>query len=547
MNNCPQDQNPAPRPRRAFQNLPLRLPGPNRPARLLADAGVLGPLGLLALLVVLAPILLLWRDGTAPWPLALGFGCSLLVLAALWVAGWRLYQRLLLPLTILEDRVNRLCQGEPGANLALEQVGVLGRLIQDVRCLGDELFDLYDDMDQRVERQTRRLAQKTASLNILYGVAASINQAEDLDLLLLRYLRTLKEMVNGRTASVRLQGADGRIRLVGCVGLDNQTQVEADLLPLTLCRCGEVVNPGDILCPRPDGPCLLDPAPTRFRADQVEMIEVPIAYRDQTLGHYRIYLDQPGIAGREDIRELLTTIGSHLGMAVAKQRSDAEARRLSIMEERAHLAHELHDSLAQTLASLRIQVRMLEETAQDQPLHETARGEILRIRHGLDEAHTELRELLNSFRAPLDQRGLVPALERLVESFRQDTGIHSLFHRDCRRVELGAREEMQMLRIVQEALTNIRKYADAHTVRVLLRCRAPGTYLLLVEDDGVGFQRAVADPQNGEHIGLHIMEERARRIGAELRIESEPGEGTRVELLFKPAHAPRESCPQEDS
>lgn len=77
MNNCPQDQNPAPRPRRAFQNLPLRLPGPNRPARLLADAGVLGPLGILALLVVLAPILLLWRDGTAPgrWPWGLAARC----------------------------------------------------------------------------------------------------------------------------------------------------------------------------------------------------------------------------------------------------------------------------------------------------------------------------------------------------------------------------------------------------------------------------------------------------------------------------------------
>lgn len=91
-----------------------------------------------------------------------------------------------------------------------------------------------------------------------------------------------------------------------------------------------------------------------------------------------------------------------------------------------------------------------------------------------------------------------------------------------------------MLRIVQEALANIRKHADAHTVRILLRCRVPGQYTLLVEDDGQGFASPKRNGHPGEHIGLSIMQERARRLGGELRVESEPGEGTRVELRFRP-------------
>jgi two-component system nitrate/nitrite sensor histidine kinase NarX len=87
---------------------------------------------------------------------------------------------------------------------------------------------------------------------------------------------------------------------------------------------------------------------------------------------------------------------------------------------------------------------------------------------------------------------------------------------------------------VQEALTNTRKHAQAHTVRVLLRCRPAGGYLLLVEDDGVGFELPNRNGHPGEHIGLSIMEERARRLGGQLRIESEPGEGTRVELTYAP-------------
>lgn len=511
-----------------------RVAGGRRVLEILGGSGALPALGLSlgallgSLVLPLAPAAGIW-----PWILAA------LALGGLLVAGWRLYRRLLYPLTMLETAVERVCQGEAGLILESQGAGVLEGLVGDLRSLNDELVDLYEDMDHRVARQTRRLAQKTASLNILYEVAASINHAEDINRLLLRYLRTLKEMVNGRAASVRLQCPDGRLRLVGCIALDNRLLLEQDMLPVTLCRCGRALTPGDILCDQDARLCARRNGRPMYGPDEVERIEVPLEYRDQRLGVYRVYVDRPGIAGREDILELLTTIGSHLGMAVAKQRSDAEARRLSIIEERNHLAHELHDSLAQTLASLRFQVRMLEETLAGETVGEAAMTELRRIRNGLDEAHTELRELLNSFRAPLDQRGLVPAMDNLVKSFGQETGIHSFFQRDCRQVDLSAREEMQMLRIVQEALANIRKHAQAHTVRVLLRCRAPGTYLLLVEDDGLGFQRCPLDGTPGEHIGLSIMEERARQIGAELRIESEPGEGTRVELVFSPGGSMR--------
>jgi two-component system nitrate/nitrite sensor histidine kinase NarX len=205
---------------------------------------------------------------------------------------------------------------------------------------------------------------------------------------------------------------------------------------------------------------------------------------------------------------------------------------LSIVEERNALAHELHDSLAQTLASLRFQVKMLDDSLRDSDISHEARTDLGRIRTGLDEAHTELRELLSSFRAPMDRRGLVPALEKLTERFRRETGVHLLFQNDCRPFELSAAAELQILRIAQEALANIRKHAKAHTVRVLLTRGNGGAHMLLVEDDGVGFSAPVMEGRPGEHIGLTIMDERARRIGADWRIESDPGEGTRVELVF---------------
>jgi two-component system nitrate/nitrite sensor histidine kinase NarX len=313
------------------------------------------------------------------------------------------------------------------------------------------------------------------------------------------------------------------------------------MAPVDLCLCGSVLTPGDILCDQDARYCSRIYGRRMFRSDEIEVVTVPLEHRDELLGVYSIFVDRPGVSSREDIMDLLFTVGHHLGVAIAKHRSDAEARRLTIVEERNALAHELHDSLAQTLASLRFQVRMLHDALGDAPIPEAARRDLARVRNGLDEAHTELRELLTSFRAPLDRKGLASALEALTLRFGRETEIHCLFQNDCRHLDLSATQELQVLRIVQECLANIRKHARAHTVRVLLTRESGGSpngpardaLVVLVEDDGVGFCIPVGGDRAGEHIGLSIMEERARRIGAELRIESEPGEGTRVELLLE--------------
>jgi two-component system nitrate/nitrite sensor histidine kinase NarX len=202
------------------------------------------------------------------------------------------------------------------------------------------------------------------------------------------------------------------------------------------------------------------------------------------------------------------------------------------MRERTSLAHELHDSLAQSLAGVRFQVKLLGDTLDGEDALQ-GRRELRRINNSMDGLNTELRELIANFRAPMDERGLLPALEGLVDRFGRSSGISAHLHTECTQLRLPATAEMQVLGVVREALTNARKHSQAKTVRLLLRCEGVGDYTLLVEDDGVGNALPTAEAdQPGEHVGLLIMEERAKRLGGELRIESEPGEGTRVELRF---------------
>ena len=204
-------------------------------------------------------------------------------------------------------------------------------------------------------------------------------------------------------------------------------------------------------------------------------------------------------------------------------------------KERDRLSGELHDSLAQTLASVRMQVRLLDATLQRGD-EAQAWQELEKIQDGLEEADRELRELIEHFRAPVDEGGLAPALERAVERFRHACPeVRALLQTRWEGLELPDEAEFQLARVAQEALANVRKHARARTVRVLLAGdAASGHCRLLVEDDGVGFEAPAADAAGGGgHIGLGLLRDRAARLGGRLQIESEPGEGTRVALEFE--------------
>jgi two-component system nitrate/nitrite sensor histidine kinase NarX len=250
----------------------------------------------------------------------------------------------------------------------------------------------------------------------------------------------------------------------------------------------------------------------------------------RTIGVYNLFADNPHEILDEAMKARLASIATHLGIAIEKARVDEQTGQMSIMEERTRIAHELHDSLAQSLASLRFQVRVLDETLH-QGDESTTWQQLERIENSLDEANTELRELIAHFRAPVDERGLLAAIEQLVERFRKDTRIHTYLQKEWKQERFPPEVEIQILRIVQEALWNIRKHSQAKTVRIMLRNDNHGNYRILIEDDGIGIGEQIHGLP-GEHVGLTIMQERATRVGGQLKIESEPGEGTRIVLTF---------------
>ncbi|VAW75974.1 Nitrate/nitrite sensor protein [hydrothermal vent metagenome] len=439
--------------------------------------------------------------------------------------------QLLDPLAAISAWAEKTNAGQLSTRITLPSLGDYSALSSDMNSLSDKIQSLSDDMQQEVERQTRRIAQKNHVLEVLYDVAASINISSDMEDLLIRFLSTLKDVLKAEAATVRLTNYDGQMRLIGNTELgDRKDDVEL-LLPVLHCMYGTSLQEGEYLGKDKILRCEIYPGQPYYNEPGMEMIAVPLQYRDKNLGVYNLFVKTPSLLDCEDVKELLVSIGRHLGIAIEKAYTEDESKRLSLYRERNLLSHELHDSLAQTLASLRFQVRNLFDSLNDEDI-DSAYRETESIHNGLDEAYTELRELISHFRAPFDERGLISGIETVIQQFREQNKIILYFHNQWQDTRLSSVYEMQVLRIIQESLNNIKKHSKAHSVRILLNYDSDGNHAVLIEDDGIGISAPVLGGHPGEQIGLVIMKERAHRVGGTLTIESEHGEGTQILLTF---------------
>lgn len=220
-----------------------------------------------------------------------------------------------------------------------------------------------------------------------------------------------------------------------------------------------------------------------------------------------------------------------------RQVVQAQVQQLAMLQERERLAREFHDGLAQTLAYLNIQASQLDRTLANGDT-DTARTQLGEMQLVIQSAYRDVRHALYDLRVSLDA-GLGPALEAYCQSFgaRNNLEMHytgTATGSDC----LGPDQAAQVLRIVQEALTNVRKHSRAHGVWVNLAV-GHDTLTVTVKDNGVGFAvnadgLAAAKPG---HYGLRTMRERASGIGGTLTVRSEPGDGAEI-VLTVPCRSP---------
>ena len=443
----------------------------------------------------------------------------------------RLRQEYFKPLGNLRAWSQHLRSGDLAIHVPVPNHGEMVSLVRDINGLTDELNVLTEEMDTKVRAQTDHIASKSRSLEILYDIATDLSTARNLDELLGHFLDTLMVLFDARAATVRLNTNNNQTVLVASHGLAMDVVKQEQLVDMDRCLCGQIARKGGIGIQEGIAGCNRFLDGVMLEGPCSEMIVVPLQYQDRILGVYNIFLERPSAELGKDVRDLLNSIGMHLGLAIEKTRLDENERRLAIMEERNFIGSELHDSLAQSLVSMRLQVKLLGEILHKKDIR-AAQEEVDQLREAVGEAHVSLRELLANFRSRMDERGLIPSIEELVERFKTETSITVYLQNQWTEFAFSPTQEVQIFRIIQESLANVRKHSNAHTVRILLGKLDDDHLSVLIEDDGRGTDKSIETTLPGENLGMSIMRERAERIDGVLRIESEPGEGTRIQLAF---------------
>jgi len=235
---------------------------------------------------------------------------------------------------------------------------------------------------------------------------------------------------------------------------------------------------------------------------------VALYFQDKPLGIVNVTAPEMRRLSARELR-LLSMIGFQLGIAVERARLADESATHARADERTRLAREIHDTIAQSLTAIALEI-------------EAGRTEkALRItRTTLDEAR---RSVMNLRAEPLAGKPLAQALANLVREFTSQSGIRVALD-TANACALPLSVEAELYRIAEQALTNVRQHARAKTVRLALRCTR-GAVTMSVEDDGVGFSpRRVPEDRHG----LRGMRERARLAGGTLRIVSRAGAGTNI-------------------
>lgn len=194
------------------------------------------------------------------------------------------------------------------------------------------------------------------------------------------------------------------------------------------------------------------------------------------------------------------------------------------------MAQGLHDSIAQSLSFLNMQVQVLEKALSEEKNQQAAKT-LDFIHEGIQQCYDDVRELLSNFRVRLVSEGLISSLQGVMKRFEQQTDIVTDWSVEGDVYEVESDVQLQVVFIVQEALSNVRKHAQADTVRVRLAYMADRLNLW-IEDNGVGFaEDTLAQKEQQGHVGIHIMKERAGKINGQLRIFVRTEGGACVELM----------------
>jgi len=443
------------------------------------------------------------------------------------------YMFVLEPVGQLKQAIEKVQLGDFEARVERVTSDEFGTLAEGFNGMAEHLQSMYRNLEGKVAEKTALLQEKSERLESLYEVTALVTKATSLDALAQEFTKSLAKISRADGVALRWASQAGqRYLLLAAHGLPTEMVDAEQCIYSGDCACGSAdLGVGLSVIPIRD----LSPAqqPRCARAGYETLVTIPVRLHGHFMGEVDLFF-YARTAPTAAERSLFEALGSHLASGMENLRLNALEKEAAVSQERHLLARELHDSIAQSLAFLKIQVQLMRDALKTGKADEFAKI-LEEIDAGVKESYGDVRELLLHFRTRTNAEDIEPALATTLQKFELQSGIKSAFSMQGQGLPLNPDVQIQVLHILQEALSNVRKHA--HASQAWLDVQQQPSWRFEVRDDGIGFNPD-ADQHDQTHVGLRIMAERAQRIGAQIDIVSTPSRGSSVILTLPPATHP---------
>jgi two-component system nitrate/nitrite sensor histidine kinase NarX len=442
------------------------------------------------------------------------------------------YLFVLEPVGQLKQAIEKIQVGDFTARVEHSSSDEFGTLADGFNGMAEHLQSMYKNLEAKVAEKTVQIQDKTERLESLYEVTALVANATSLDKLAQQFTQTVARISRADGVALRWSTQDNQRHLM----------LAAHGLPVSMVDAEQCIYTGDCHCGTSEGQIGLKVIPIRDMADAAPqhcaragfqtVVTIPVRLHDKLMGEVDLFF-HARITLLASERSLLEALSRHLASGMENLRLNALEKEAAVSQERHLLARELHDSIAQSLAFLKIQVQLMRDAIKTSDQAEVAKI-VDEIDMGVRESYSDVRELLLHFRTRTNAEDIEPALLTTLQKFEHQSGIKAGLNLQGHGLPLSPDLQIQALHIIQEALSNVRKHARAS--QVWLDVQQQPNWRFEVRDDGIGFNPS-SDALDQTHVGLRIMSERAQRIGAELEVVSTAGQGCSIILsLPVPTH-----------
>lgn len=390
------------------------------------------------------------------------------------------------------------------------------------------LFSVLERMQGRLERRNRELlALHEAALGV-YGELA-------LETVLQNVVDRARDLVNARYGALSVIDDQNRIETFTTSGISAEQRTRIGPPPVGHGVLGVVLHEGHSLRL---ADIQRDPRSVGFppyHPPMKTLLAVPILCQGPFRGNLYLAEKAAGAEFSAEDEQSLARFATTAALAIDNSYLHHRLNDFAVAEERLRIAHEMHDGLAQILASVNTKAQAVKEFLRTGRTEEATR-QLDQLASAAREVYADVRESIIGLRsAALPGRSIAEALEEYVNTWKAQAGVDASLRIDGA-PRLAANAQLQVLRIVQESLANVRKHADATRVEVSLQ-QTDTRFRMTVQDDGAGFNPSVLGRSEFPRFGLSTMRERAEALGGTFHLDSTPGAGTRitVELPAQPA------------